>query len=216
MQKLHFLAVAGLLLSTTACPVDIDDPFDTLTTTLTANDDVDTSTDAGTEDATTDATSTTDATTEATTEESTEGTCGGLGCACTDSTTCDAGLECVDGTCQLAGSDTTTETDTGMMLGDCADDDPWCPISAACTSGMFLSAMDSPYAWCWIMCDATAMDTSTCPTPPDGAMLTCVPVGMEGGCAALCTPGVTDCGQGADCIEVQPGTGICQYDNPNN
>jgi hypothetical protein len=202
------------------CTVDVGDPTDSFTdsvgdtnTTVDTNGDNETS-DTGMDDV---GDTTGDTTGDGDTTSTTGCTPGTFGCEC-DAGACDEGFECdANNECSLPSG--TTSTDTGTTTGElgmCADDDPWCPVSMACDTGMFLSAMGlDAYAWCFHTCDAGMMDTSTCPDPVAGTQVQCVPVGEEGGCVMLCELGSDVCPEGSDCIDIG-GAGACLYDNPNN
>lgn len=201
------------------CSVDVDDPFESATSvgdTNTTNDTNNDTSDTGMDDVGDTTTGDTTGDGDTTTGE-TGCTPGTFGCTC-DAGACDEGFECdADNECSLPSG--TTSTDTGTTTGElgmCADDDPWCPSSPACDTGMFLQTMNLPdNAWCFHTCDAAMMDTSTCPDPVAGTQVQCVPVGEEGGCVMLCELGSDVCPEGSACLDIG-GAGACVYDNPNN
>jgi hypothetical protein len=227
MQKLHFLAATTVILGATACPtVDPTDDFDTILTTIDdeADDDDDDDTtegESGTDDNTTEATTEADDDVE-TTADTTDGSCGSLGCDCTDTSTCDAPLECVGGTCQLPGAemDTTEETtaDTGE-LGDCDPNNEYClPNGCMGSMGQGLTLdtdMDgvADIGWCLYACEN--MDASMCPTL-DGAQIQCVQWNMMGdqACFPLCQLANDTCPMGMVCYDagLGQGIGICVSD----
>lgn len=217
MQKLHFLAATAVILGTTACPTI--DPFDDLgtdsfTTIDTANDEIDTSgTESGTDGAETTA-GTTDATT--TTGDTTDGGCGGFGCDCVDSSTCDPGLECNGGVCGQPMVDTTDETTDTGGLGDCDPDNEYC-LPNGCMSAMgqgltLDTNMDgmADLGWCQFVC--MDMDASTCPLL-EGADVQCVPWNAEGdqACFPTCDLANDTCPVGMVCFDAG-GAGICMSD----
>ena len=212
MQKLHFLAAMAVILGTTACPTvdSLDDLGTSFTTIDTANDEVDTSTD---ESGSSDSGSTTDATT---TTDTTDGGCGGFGCDCVDSSTCDVGLECNDGICGQPMSDTgtdTTTTDTGG-LGDCDPGNEYC-LGNGCEGSMGASLvidvdmdMTPDVGFCQFPCMNN--DASMCPTL-DGAQIQCVEwnaMTMEQACFAICQLANDTCGAGMECLDAGLGMGF--------
>jgi hypothetical protein len=228
MQKLHFLAATAVIMGTTACPtIDPTDDFDTNFTDLN-NDDVEeeeeeedeeSTSESGTDDAETTDAETTDAETtdaETTDAETTDAettdddACGGLGCDCTDSSTCDAPLECTNGTCQIPGSEEeteTTDTDTG-------GDDVWDPAMCMAPSMVLMvGALEGNF------CSSPCVASMDCPAGPAGTQAQCALTVEDGAppsfCALICQPAMDACGPGSSCKDLMdpgnPGLGLCTY-----
>ncbi len=156
---------------------------------------------------------TTDATTDTTTDTSTDtttGDCSGLGCDCVDASTCDVGLDCVGGTCQLPGADTTDTTDTT----DTGGADPWDPATCMDPSQVLMVG-DLAGDFCSSPCAADA----DCPMAPAGTQAACALTVMAGDppsfCALICQPAMDTCSPGSTCKDLMdpmnPGLGICTY-----
>ncbi len=152
-------------------------------------------------------------------EESTttDGGCSALGCECMDSSTCADSLDCINGICQLAGTETTEVSDTSEF-GDCEPDNEYC-ISNGCMGMTLRIDADlngvSDLGWCYYAC--MDMDSSMCPTL-DGAQIECVQWNMDGdeACFPLCQFANDTCPLGMICYDADlglgMGVGVCSSD----
>jgi hypothetical protein len=217
MRKLSCLITGVAALTLLGCPsIDPGDPFDSLTTV--SNDDTTGDGDGDQPgDGDGDQPGDGDGDGDQSGDGDGDGECGSFGAACSGETCCD-GLTCqANGTCGISGGDGDGDQtgDGDGDLGDCAPSDAWCPVAPACNTGLYLSAVPG-YAWCGHTCNVAEMDTSTCPAAPPGTQVVCVGIqgSDDGGCAAFCQPGTNVCPEGAACIEIQMGVGICMYAEP--
>ncbi len=160
--------------------------------TMSASDDVDTSTD-------TTGTSTID------------DACGSFGCACLDNSTCDPGLECIDGACLLWDSSSDTESGMSGAETDCDVTNEYC------TDCMNVLEVDpdldgtSDGGFCHFMC--MNGNASMCPAL-DRVQIQCMTWNRNGdqACFAICEL-ADDCPQGMFCIDIGIGPGgVCVAD----
>ncbi len=201
-----FLALVLGSLCTTACfkPTDDDDDIGLDETEATG--------DSGTEDESTEDSASTESDTQDTDSDPTDETgCqpGTFDCMC-DAGTCEAGLECVDGVCQLGGG---TETETGDDT-DTGDGGDWDPATCEMPSQVLMVG-DLPGNFCSSPC----MSDADCPPGTAETQPACALTTMAGAdpsfCALICQTSMDSCPTGSTCKDLMdpnnPGIGLCTF-----